>query len=115
MLTGRGRRTQPSYPLLASSPHVAHVTSLPQILVGRPGAEEASNQGGPQPGAGDMAGVPGLRGTQCHQRGLQELRKDHPECQRPRPLRLRGRAGQLVTRWIQNKHLLLLHLLLFYQ
>ena len=72
-----------------------------QVLVSGPGAKETSHQRSSDPGPGDLAGVPGPRSAQCHQRGLQELRQNHPECQRPRSLRLRGRTGEShAKRWL---------------
>ena len=38
-----------------------------QVLASGPGGEEEANPGGPDPGSGDLAGVPGLWSSQCHQ------------------------------------------------
>lgn len=64
-----------------------------QVLVSSPRTKEASHQRSSNSCSGNLAGVSGPRSTKCHQRGLQELRQNHPECERPWTLRFRGCTG----------------------
>lgn len=68
--------------------------SVPKVLARRPGVKETSHQRSSNSSSGNLAGILGPRRSQRHQRGLQELRQNHPECQRPRTLRIRGRTGE---------------------
>lgn len=69
-------------------------TFILKVLVSGPRVEEASDQRSSNSSSGNLAGISGPRRPQCHQRGLQELRQNHPECQRSWTLRFRGRTGE---------------------
>lgn len=68
-----------------------------QVLARRPGLKETAHQRSSGSRSGNLAGVSGPWSTERHQRGLQELRQNHPERQRSRTLRVRGCTGAHIA------------------